>query len=291
MPNLAELLEQHGATGRRVGEHHHARAGWVQYDCPHCSPGSGAFRMGLRVAFGYFNCWLCGRVDTARTIALLTRCDLRTAIELSRSATRTSPVDVVLPGSGTYRPPTNQKRLREHAEYIRSRNIDPATAARVWNVSGTGHDSDCPWRIVLPIFRNDVAVSWTARSIGTSSLRYLSAPPDRESFPHRNWLYGLDFARGSVIVTEGPLDAMRIGPGAVATMGTSWNVAQLALIRRYPRRVVCFDNETDAQKRAVALCHELGVFPGTTTNLVLDAKDAADASQHEIDLVRKHYLD
>jgi hypothetical protein len=73
-------------------------------------------------------------------------------------------------------------------------------------------------------------------------------------------------------------------------MGTSWNVAQLALIRRYPRRVICFDSEPDAQKRAVVLCRELGPFPGTTENVTLDAKDAADAPQHEIDLLRKLYL-
>lgn len=104
-------------------------------------------------------------------------------------------------------------------------------------------------------------------------------------------LFGIDFIRHAIIVCEGPMDAMKIGPGAVSTMGISYTKHQLKQIVDFPVRVVCFDNEPDAQKRAKKLCSDLSSFPGKTTNIVLDVKDPGEASPKEIKLIRKSFLD
>src|SRR5690554_4268731 len=41
--------------------HEHCRPGWLQLDCPYCSPGWKHWRLGYNLRAGYLNCWLCGK--------------------------------------------------------------------------------------------------------------------------------------------------------------------------------------------------------------------------------------
>ena len=94
-----------------------------------------------------------------------------------------------------------------------------------------------------------------------------------------------------MVVVEGPFDAMRIGPGAVAVMGTGWSRAQLLAISKFPVRAVVFDSEPEAQERARRLCHDLSVFEGKTSRIQLDAADPGSASKAEITRLRKYFLE
>jgi hypothetical protein len=60
---------------------------------------------------------------------------------------------------------------------------------------------------------------------------------------------------------------------------------------RYPVRVVCFDNEQEAQKRATVLAKTLESLPGKTYNISLDAKDPGCAHESEIKELRKQFLE
>jgi hypothetical protein len=46
---------------------------------------------------------------------------------------------------------------------------------------------------------------------------------------------------------------------------------------RFPLRVVCFDNQPAAQRRAYHLCSSLSAFGGRTINIQFEAKDPAEA--------------
>jgi DNA primase len=108
--------------------------------------------------------------------------------------------------------------------------------------------------------------------------------------PHKSLLYGEDLARKTIIINEGPTDAWAIGPGAVATLGTSYSLSQVSKMVEFEKRIVCFDNEPAAQARARKLCADLSAFPGSTENCILDADDAASASRKELKLLRQTYL-
>ncbi len=105
--------------------------------------------------------------------------------------------------------------------------------------------------------------------------------------PLKSLLFAMDLARHAVIVVEGPFDAMRIGPGAVATMGINYSQAQVNLIAAFPVRYVAADNEPNAQRMAVKLCQELEVFAGKTERICVDAKDPGSASDKELRLLRR----
>jgi DNA primase len=183
--------------------------------------------------------------------------------------------------------------LPAHRAYLKKRGLNPDLLASVWGFRGIGIAPRLQWRIWIPICDlYGKVVSWTTRSIGDDPpTRYISATADEEELPHRSILFGAHLARHVIIVCEGALDAVTIGPGAVATCGVGFSKAQKAAMAEYPVRVVCFDAEDDAQKRARALCNDLSAFPGSTENVYFDsAKDANSADRAEVDELRKKYL-
>jgi len=60
----------------------------------------------------------------------------------------------------------------------------------------------------------------------------------------------------------------------------------VAKLIEIPRRIVCYDNEPEAQKQAQKLCNELGGFGGETINVVLNSKDPGEAKPAELNLLR-----
>jgi hypothetical protein len=187
------------------------------------------------------------------------------------------------------------KLLTCHKDYLRGRGFNPKTIRDLWRIQGLGREGkrenssyyDLTWRIFIPIIYKGQIVSWTTRSLRDDGSRYISASEEEEAIPHKNLLYGEDYATTAISIHEGPTDVWAVGSGATATLGTGWTPAQVLRMSRYARRVVCFDNQPEAQARARKLCSLLEVFPGETLNVVLDAKDAGSAAPGELKKFRK----
>jgi DNA primase len=152
--------------------------------------------------------------------------------------------------------------------------------------------SRLPWSLFLPVSRHGQAVSWTTRAVGKgASRRYISADHSEEALPIKSLLYGEDYCRSAVIVVEGPMDAIRVGSGAVATFGLNVSPAQVARLAGFPLRAVCFDNEQRAQRVAERLCSDLSAFPGETVRVQLESgDDPGSADEEELDELRKMFL-
>lgn len=270
----------------RESGHEHCRPGWVQLDCPFCAQ-PGHFRMGYNLAGRYCHCWACGHRPIVETLALLSGWHWTRCKEVLGDVPRERVKE--LPKRGRYKEPEGVGPLLDvHRSYLRKRGFDPDVIASVWGVKATANAPRLGWRLFIPIVYRGELVSWTTRSINDNhAKRYLAADPESESIDHKTLLYGEDFCGHSVIVHEGPTDVWRTGPGAVALLGTGYKQAQARRISRYSLRVICFDSETAAQRRARELCDSLEVFPGRTINVVLDAKDIAEADEDEVQELRK----
>lgn len=283
-----ELLRQNGHAVAPQS-HHHARHGWVQFDCPFCSPRSGKFRMGYSINRGSINCWVCGKHRLWETLrALPIRGDYK---QISRALRGRR---VVLPDhTGYYQPPTGLTGLcPAHVACLQRRfgqHWDPAYLTETWGLQATTHHARIPWRIWAPI--HDAygrPVSWTARSIKDDhKQRWLSASEDEEAIPAGELVYGIHLVQYTAVIHEGPTDVWATGPGAVGMLGVATTAAQIAQVAKVPRRFVCYDTSNEAQKRARALCEQLALFPGETTNIVLDAEDAGSATKKELEKLRK----
>jgi len=169
--------------------------------------------------------------------------------------------------------------------------MNPDEIERLWGVQGIGLASELSWRLWIPIYHQGEVVSWTTRAIGNTDARYITASPEQESKSIKSVLYGGDMVRYASIICEGPIDAWAIGPGAVAVCGLSYTKAQLLETSKFPVRVICFDSESIAQKRANRLAKQLQVFPGETHVVVLESgDDPAEADRSEILELRERFL-
>jgi hypothetical protein len=293
MTTIVEILEAHGVPYKLSGQHHHVRVAWVGTDCVRCSPNSGRYRLGFTLDGRRANCWACGRMDVAASLAALCRLPLGQAIGL-RAGLTGGRLPATPPLRGKYKAPSSIGPFGvAHARYLTARGFDPMAIARVWGAGGIGHAAQLAWRLFIPVFDElGRAVTWTTRAIRDDlNYRYFSAPAEQEEVSIKEVLYGVHLARHAVVIVEGPLDAWAIGPGALATCGVGYTAAQAALAAAYPMRAVCFDNEPVAQRRAGDLCRALAAMPGKTTNIQLDTgTDPASAAKGELAAIRREFL-
>lgn len=288
---VEELLEEWGVDKREEGEHEHARAGWVQVDCPYCTPQSEHFRLGINKAFLYAACWACGSVRIYDALAEITGKHWWQIKKLLGGVDTLASKSATKPRGHFKRPFGVTNGFGDpHWNYLSDRGFNPEYIRRIWKVRGTGWESELPWRLFIPVQVNGENVSWTTRGLNEEEPRYINADPAREKVSIKEVLYGEDYVGSSIIVHEGCTDVWRTGFGSVATMGLQYTPTQLALIARYPKRTICFDSSPDAQQRAGKLAVELMIFPGKTQLVELDAKDPGSASKKETKALRKHAL-
>lgn len=289
--NLPELLREQNVPHRAAHEHEHVTSGWVGTDCPFCSPGSGYFRLGIKLSDLRCSCWACGWHPTLATLAELTRLPwgrLKEMLEGLDTPPReeASQGQLVLPeGLGPLKP--------AHRDWLAGRGIDPDEAAEKWGCRGIGVAPRLQWRVWIPARdAQGKTVSWTTRSIAESPrLRYVSAGRGEEKVKLKHLLLGEEHLRHVALVVEGPLDAMVLGPGAVSTCGLSITPAQVNKISKYPVRVICLDAEVVAQRVARKLCRALGAFPGQTFNVELQTgKDPSRITKKERNELKRRFL-
>ncbi len=287
---IEEILEEYGIETAPTG-HHHSTQSYINVDCPFCSPDSQKFRLGIHKSGSYSSCWICGSHSIQDTLISLTNLSYHDIREILKDI-RPNLSEVVRPRGKLVLPKGIQSlsSLPLHRKYLKKRGLAWKKLERLWGVKGIAMSSRLSWRIFIPITFQGEMVSWTTRTISNDKniTRYISASPQEESISHKSILYGEDLARQVIVIVEGPIDAWAIGPGAVATLGTSYSTAQVNRMTRFPVRYVLFDSESEAQKRAKKLSDSLSCFPGTTAIITLDSgKDAAEADAEEIKKIRK----
>jgi hypothetical protein len=284
---FVEILDRYSIPYRESG-HEHCRSGWLQIDCPLCD-NPGHYRLGYNLAGRYLNCWSCGSQRVGDTLSRLTKLPWQEVKKLIADLPREHQHDP--PKRGRLVIPTGVEPLKKaHTAYLRRRGLDQEEMTRLWGLQGIGIHPKMSWRIFIPFIFQGKTVSWLTRGLTDIGLRYISASAAEEELDHKSLLFGEDYARHAITIHEGPFDVFAVGPGAVATCGTSYSRAQLLRMSRYPIRAVCFDNESAAQTRAKRLCEELEAFPGETYRVVLDSKDAGAATKKEIVELRKRFL-
>jgi DNA primase catalytic core, N-terminal domain len=277
------------------------REGWTSLQCPRC--GASGSHGGWYLAYGQrgFHCWRCGKMSVWEVLSAilpsLTKKQLWDAIQAHQIGVvcPPRPVGRTLPRlrrrEGLRPPPDTQALGIAHIRYLRDRGFDPDILAEEWGVRGVGRLGGIwAWRVVYPIRDgNGRIVAWQGRHIGPVQPKY-RLTPDAECLadPH-TLLYGLDrVTNDAVIVVEGVTGVWRLGIGAVATLGIGWRQEQLALLRQFKRRYICFDSgEAAAQARAVKLAQSLSLFPGVTEVINGFDSDPGDFSLSTVKDLRK----
>lgn len=161
----------------------------------------------------------------------------------------------------------NDLRYNEH---VAARHIDEATAASL----GIGWRSSHRYRefvgsaIIVPHYWRKQLVGWQARWTEAELPEGVRKNTNSHDLPKGATLYNYDNALLSgrpVAVVESPLTAARIVTAddaftAVATFGASVSAVQIELLRRFPRVLAAFDNDTAGRKATLKLQHGLDEF-------------------------------
>jgi hypothetical protein len=285
MCELIDFLEKYGVEYSTTDKH--SRPGWVNVSpCPGCQ--STKYHLGIRNDGQRASCWACGGKSPSKILKELTDAPWGEIKALLGDTRFIQPEEEKVYGG--YKPPKNLIPFNKaHLNYLKGRHLDPEYLSKVWNMQGTGPMSNYPHRIFIPISRNKRDVSWTARTIIKGhEPRYQTARDLEKSFHEKHLIYGLDRFRGNtLIVNEGPLDTVNVGPGAGCVFGLSYTSEQVAIIAKFHRRIIVFDSSDSAQRVAEKLCEDLAVFPGITQRVVLDADDPGSADRNEINLLRR----
>ncbi len=282
--NLTTFLEKYDVPYSTTSKH--SRLGWLQVSCPRCH--SDRWHCGIKETLDRSSCYLCGGWNVAKLLRELTQASWQEINELlgQRAFIRSEAEQVPL---GVYTPPTNLVGITEcdavHA-YVLERGLDPDYLESVWDIRATGPFSNYPFRLFIPIHKGKRIVSWTARAACGQEPRYQTASAMQKSFDEKKMLFGNQFIREAAIIVEGPLSAINVGRGAVATLGVAYTQAQVNLMADIWRRIIVFDNEPKAQARARQLADQLAVFPGETFVVNLDADDPGSASRTEVRQLR-----
>lgn len=289
--NILEIYQTYGVQYAENGQHEHARRGWVQTDCPYCSPDWKHFRLGFNLKSKYYTCWACGPHRFIDTLMMLTGTSFPEAKALvdSYDPMLLTPRNIATLKKTEVTLPACLGPLQEaHRSYLMRRGLNPRTIQDLWGVKGIGNAAYLQWRLFIPIFYDLEIISWTTRSISDSAeKRYIAASEDDEKLPGKSVLYGEDYCKNGIIIVEGPVDVWKVGRGAVGTLGLSYTQSQLLRMVNYPLRIVCFDSTPEGQTRANTLCEALKPFPGVTRNVILDAKDPGSAKEKELRILRK----
>jgi hypothetical protein len=287
---IIDVLKALGIDYKTEGDHH-CRPGWAQIKCIWCR--TGKWHLGINLRGSYCACWVCGGHRLGDTLAEAATRPIKEILTLTKDLDKGWIPKVVRPKGTLVVPKGLGPLLRAHKCYLIDRGFSPALLQRRYDVQGLGpFAGDLAWRIYIPIYdQTGLQVSWTTRSIDPQVvLRYRNAEPGAEVYPAKDYLFGGHLAGHSVVVHEGPFDAMKVGPGAVATMGVTYTKNQIDCIASYPIRAICLDNEPRAQRRAERLCSELEGLEGETYLVRIGGKDPASAPKKEIIALRKRFL-
>ncbi len=295
--NIRDTLKALGIDFRENGESSLVSHGWVGVECPYCGRGTGKHGLGINLKSLACKCWKCGSHQLSVALAAAGGVPRRDVLVLLGNIDERAQSGDDWRSSrpvGTYKPPSGTgELLRAHRKYLTKRGYDPDECSEVWGLQGIGADGGrYRWRLFIPVLFRGTAVSWQTRAIGDGvEPRYLAADPEDETMPLKHCLGGEQHARHSIVVVEGFFQAMRIGPGALATLGVGYTESQLIRIAQYSSRVIVFDNEPEAQRRARKLADDLAPFPGDTFVACLSGPQPDSSPPEEIAELRRRFLE
>ncbi len=265
---------------------HRHQGGWVNIHCPFCQ-GSQDYHLGIRADGMGCHCWRCGKHKLWDAIKAVCG-PSQESLGKIRERYGAGPVRLVqsdttrLHAASVSWPSGILESIPVMAvDYLRDRGFDPVLLAGTWGLRFTGPTGPYKFRIIAPIYDGGKLVSYQGRCYtGKRELRYKACPKDLEAVGHQNLLYGEWLVTGRhIIVVEGITDAWRFGPGAVATFGIGYTMAQVERLAKYRRVSLIFDSDPQAIEQA----EELGVLlRGLNPEIQVDVVELEDGDPGEL---------
>lgn len=235
--------------------------GRINIQCPFCDDHSNHGSFGL--SKGDYQCWRCKGGHPVKALSLAARIPMDSARQLIQKyshgfnpylqveqETKSNVKSITLPGAPIKAP---------HKKYLEGRGFDPEELEFYHGILGTDmvgnwQGIDFRYRVIIPVYDvwGNLCTFQGRDYTGKQELRYKCCPVDKAVVHHKHLLYGAELARNKdrIVVVEGVFDQWRMGPGAVATFGTSLTREQVNLLSLWKEVIFLFDPEPEAQEHA-----------------------------------------
>ena len=224
--------------------------GYIGLRCFYCDDESN--HLGIRLKDLKVTCWKCGPHNTIKTFQLLLKTsyiDAKAIVEnlsgdLSEKYFKDrKPSDkIVFPYGFTTAFPKIFK------DYLRRRNFNVRELIKKYKLMTCYRFGEYAYRIIIPVFKDGLLVSWTARDVtDLAPSKYKAAKIEESLIRPETLIYNFDSVRegGDAILVEGPFDCFRIGDGSFCFFGIKHNDARIKqIIKKNIRRLyIFFDND------------------------------------------------
>lgn len=278
--------------------------GWINVNCPYCGSKSTSMHLGFNISNDYCNCWKCGSHNIRDALSKLFYLN-KDAVDnlISEYTDNTSVIyrlnNKRLPKAVKIELPNNNFTPREK-RYLLSRDFSPRYLNQKYGVVGGGIVGKWKHRIIIPIFVGGKLVSWTARSVLDKEQldelkipRYKNLSIEKSVINPKDVLFNIDNCLSNkIVLTEGAFDVFRLGDSFACVLGSSLTENQVKEIRRrYDKVYIMFDNEKEAQDKAVQYGLQLSTV-GCDVEVVdayceFGVNDGAELNQTQVNVIRK----
>jgi len=295
---LSDKGIQYWVTGKNVSP------GWIGLSCVFCPDPSN--HLGINLKTKGFSCLRCHEKGSAIDLIMaIEDCELKEAFTIARDYREngfSDPEDLNPPvaqshavlsdsKTGSILPSTITKTFASpHRRYLTSRGFDPDYLIKKYRLHSCHTVGIYRFRIIIPFLLRGRIVSFTARDItGHAEPKYRHLPNDRSIVSRRNTFYNIDNVRGNtVIIVEGPVDAWRIGDGAIAAMGTEITDGQISQLLGRGIKNIFVLLDPGAETIANNLGNKLGgVFNHVEVVDLIDEEDPGAMSNETLRQVRR----
>lgn len=248
--------------------------GWIEINCilPGCADHSE--HLGINLKTLKCKCWLCGRKTHAlHLIEIIEKCQPKIALMIAKKFStgleedwqweenqiQTRKREIVFPEEFS-----NKNWPEIHLEYLKSRGYDPQNIIRDFSLFYSYTAGDYKFRIIIPIFINNVIVSFTGMDILRREDRpkYKDCPPEESIIPVKQCLYNIDNVKNKVAIYEGVTGVWRFGMGSVASFTSSLSQEQILLLLRKKVKEVFVIFDPNAEEKGKEISRSLsGIIP------------------------------
>ncbi len=293
--DLTELFEDYDVEYWTEGKN--VSRGWINVQCPFCDDHSN--HCGVRLKDFRVSCWKCGGHRLLSFITTLLDVSYSDAKAIAKSLS---------PGEGKFYPPLNgssgiglvtalpsestSKFPHLHKKYLRSRGFPVIKTIRKYRLKAVGEVGHYKFRIVIPIYMDRKLVSFTTRDVtDRQEPKYKDATPEESSIDPKHLVYNIDSVpKGSdAFLVEGPLDAWKLGDGAISLGGVQFTERQVVIInkRKIRNLYILLDNDGPGKRAATRLSKVFAPLVKTCEILTLDkVLDPGELTTSEVGVLK-----
>jgi hypothetical protein len=245
--------------------------------CPFCVKEEGKedkkYKMYLNPEVDRYYCFRCGSKGAVSTLFS----DIRSMADEPFIRLPPTPLPSNVEPPGVLHPLSELDEENAAITYLRGRGFNPDVLEKYYGVRycSRGHKIsgifDTTNTIVFPLWMNGALVGWQARLLYSpdklndaecAAMGYMQdadgkfiRPPKYFTAPgvdKGRVMFNYDMARASevIVISEGPMDAIAIGPCAVATLGKGVTDQQARLVKAYWRIAVTLLDPGDADRES-----------------------------------------